>query len=184
MAPPRDRPSRSYDDPVLAQNQDRLESVLNALRDQGVLLAQLQEKERQRASERPPRGPTIHLGDPKWWIALITGLAGAGILGGTIVSTSKDPLPVPADIQIREELVKSISERQKTCQENVLELQQVVWGMRDKNLAAFEKLGVRFRLPEGTTDRGVVEFTERMKIDRRTVYDAQSPYPSLKNQPK
>jgi hypothetical protein len=192
VTPPHDRKSaptpfiptrhRSQDDIEQVLKEERqskqLRIVLNAVKDLNARLDQEQEKARQRVSQPPPKGPS----DPRFWIAIVTGLLGTGGIGMAVENWRTPPPKVPADIELREAELKAIVKKVDALQEETRELQAVVHGMRDFNLAAFEKLRVTFPQYRDDLNRSVIPFTENTR-NRVIWYDAHRSYPSLKKQP-
>lgn len=192
MSPPRDRKTnptpfipdrhRSQDDieRVLQdeRHSEQLRIVLKAVSDLNDRLDEEQAKARQRPSQPPGKG----ISDPRFWIAIITGVLGTGGLGMAVENWRTPPPKIPADIELREAEIKSLNTHVKNLQEEVQELQKVVHGMRDFNLATFEKLHVSFPQYRDDLNRSVVLFTENTR-DRVKWYDSHRSYPSLKKQP-
>lgn len=167
-----------------AARDELLKRLYETVKDQGELLSKVDAKQRVQVSQAPVKGPsgTWHAGDVKWWIALITGVAGAGLFGASAVQYRNPPEPL-AEVVQREQQIKTIEENVATCQANVQELQKVVHSMRDKNISAFEKVGVNFQIEDGAPRMSAIGFTERVRKDKTKVYDALSFYPSLRNTP-
>ncbi len=191
MAPPRDRKTptpgytdrlRSSDDLDRVLEQERqsqqLKIVLTAFKDLKARIAIQEAKELSRPSQPPAKGPS----DPRFWIAIVTGLLGTGGIGMAVENWRQPPPKVPVDIALREAELKDLSKDIKELKENVKELQIVVHGMRDFNLATFEKLHVSFPQYRDDLNRSMVQFTEVTR-DRAKWYDSHRSYPSLKNQP-
>ncbi len=170
--------------PPAPSDRELLRNLLKGLEEFGERLSKSEEKQRVQASLPPPKGPsgTWHAGDVKWWIALITGVAGAGLFGATAVQYRNPPSPM-AEVVQREEQIKTIERNLNTCQKDITELQKVVHAMRDKNIAAFEKVNVNFQIEDGAPRMTAIGFTERVRKDKVKVYDALSFYPSLRNTP-
>lgn len=160
-----------------------LKSLMKRLEELGERQVKTDEKARLIATSIPPKGPsgTWSAGDPKWWIIFIAGLGGAGLFGASAVQYRNPPEPRPEVVQ-RDQEIKDIQSNILTCQKNVAELQKVVHGMRDRNVAAFEKVGVMFQIEDGAPRMTAIGFTERVK-GKSKVFDSLSYYPSLRNAP-
>ncbi len=194
MSPPRDRktPTPFVPDRYRAPSAEDLEReleaerrqsqqlkiVLTAFKELKTRIAAQEAKELSRPSQPPVKGPS----DPKFWIAILTGVLGTGGLGMAIENWRTPPPKLPADIALREAELKEQAVEIKALKDQVKELQVVVHGMRDFNLATFEKLHVSFPQYRDDLNRSMVPFTE-VNRDRVKWFDSHRSYPSLKNQP-